>query len=80
VLMERISAYVVDHPGLSKRSVLTAVHGDDKGKSLAFDLLVADNYVQVVKGARGAFMCSSSRPFTAKDRSNNGNEVEEEEF
>ena len=44
-LMERVSRYVEDTPGMSQRTILTAVHGKQDYKRLALELLVTEGYV-----------------------------------
>jgi hypothetical protein len=62
VLMERVSRYIEEHPGISKNGVATAVRGDDKAKRLAVELLGAEGFVTIGKSG-ASHILTSVRPF-----------------
>lgn len=62
VLMERISRYVEEHPGISKNGIATAVKGDDKAKRLAIELLASEGYVTIER-VRASHTLVSQRPY-----------------
>jgi hypothetical protein len=45
VLMERVSRYVEDHPGLSGRAIVAAVSGKTEHKRLALELLISEGWI-----------------------------------
>jgi hypothetical protein len=67
-LMERLSAVIVEKPGLTSRALCAAVGGKNDLKDLALELLVTEGYVDVKPGPRGARLHHSVMRFDA-DRS-----------
>lgn len=46
VLMERVSAFVIEHPGATRNQIKEGVSGKTSGKDLALQILVDDGYVE----------------------------------
>lgn len=63
VLMERVSRFVEDRPGVSQRAIREGVHGRQDAVLRALDLLVAEGYVTVSDGPKRAKLHRSVGPF-----------------
>lgn len=65
-LMERLSRYIEDNAGMTQRSILTAVKGDDKAKALSLEVLGAEGYISVQKQGQSKIH-TSLRPYREED-------------
>lgn len=66
VLMQRVSEYVEQHPGLSGRSIVAAVKGRNEHKRLALELLIQEGYI-VRERSGSAQLHKSDHPFRADE-------------
>lgn len=62
-LMEKVSRSIELHAGLSKNALRQAVGGKAANVDLALELLIAEEFVAVERGQRGAHEHRSLRPF-----------------
>lgn len=66
-LMERISKAIEQTPGLTAKALRGAVSGRGTSVDLAIELLVAEGWVRVDPGSRGAKLHHSERPYREAD-------------
>lgn len=64
-LMEKVSRYVELNPGITTRSIRTAIRGKTEYVILAVDLLVAEGYIATAPGPRRAVVHRSIQAFRA---------------
>ena len=65
ILMERVSRYVEEHPGLSGRAIVAAMAGKNEHKRLALELLRQEGFITIDR-AGSSLQHKSAHPFRDK--------------
>lgn len=77
-LMERLSRYVEEHAGMSRRGILAAVKGDDKVLGLGLELLAGEGFIRIVQQGQSK-LHEHIKPFRADEDENPPTDTAEHE-